>query len=186
MRSAGDLAAHRLLHCGEMRGPACVALVAVSFAVLAFDGCARLHYRVNVTETVPPAAHRPAAVKSGTAAARTGAPTARSLNSLTPSAALPPPRSVGTSGDESPRPQGMQGSSSPGVQPQASIAAGERSSESLSSSGLAKLSRAPDDGSPASWNRSLSPLLVMSIAAAILVAVFALRWIRRDGTLLGH
>jgi len=161
-------------------------LVAISFAVLVFDGCARRHYRVKVTETVPSAAHRPGAAKPGTAAARTGAPASRSSNSLTPPAALPPQGSVGTSGGEWPRPQGMQGSSGAGVQPQASIAAGERPSESVSSSALAEQSRAPDDGLPASWPRSLSPVLVMSIAAAILVAVFALRWIRRDGTLLGH
>jgi len=165
-----------------MRGPAFLVLVAVSFAVLVSDGCARRHYIVSVTETAPPAAHRPDAVKSGTGDARTRGPIAGRLHNLQPSPA-PPSGSVATSGDEWPHAQGMQGSDGRGAQPQASIGGGDRPSTSVSSIALAKQSRSPYDGSPAA---APSPVLVMSIAAAVLVGIFALRRIRRNRTLLGH
>jgi hypothetical protein len=167
----------RLLRCGEVRGPALV-LVAVSFAVLVSDGCAGRHYRVIVTETVPSAAYRRGAVTSSTPDALTPNPTAEPLNSLQPSAA-PPSESVATSGDERPLPQGMLGSYGRGVQPHASIARAHRPSRSHSSSALAEQSRS-------ATAYDASPVLVLSMAAAVLVGIFMLRWGRRDRTLLGR
>jgi len=185
LRSARDGRAFGLLRCCGMRGPAFLVLVAVSFSVLVSDGCARRHYRVIVTETLPSAAHRRGPVKSATADARTRKPTAGPSNSLQPSA-VPSSGAVGTSGDVWPHPQGMQGSDGLGAQPPASIAGGDRPSRSGSSTAVAEPSRSPYDGSPASETQSPSPVLAMGIAAAILVAIFTLRRIRRDGTLLGH
>jgi hypothetical protein len=170
-----------------MRVRAFIAVVPVSCAVLVSDGCARRHYRVNVTEAVPFAAHRPGAVKSHPPDARNGVPTAKPSNGRKPPSAPPTAGSVGTSGVQSPRAQGMLGSSDRAVvDPNASIAAVERPSESGSSSPPAAQSRPPNDGPQTSRTRWLRPVVVVGIGWAILLAVFALRWLRRDRTLVGH
>jgi len=136
---------------------------------------------VNLTETMPFTAHRPGAVKSGTADARNGVPIARPSNSRTPRAA-PPEGSVATSGDERPIPLGMEGSSVVAPQPEASIAPGERRPEPVSSGALAKQPPAPRAGS-AARARWPSRLIVAGLASASLLAVFALLWFRRDRSL---